>query len=351
MSADVYERLREFMDTLPAGYPTTPTGVEMRILRKLFSPEEAELVVKLKNEPEEVSVIAARIGADEIELASNLEEMAQKGLIFRVRKGDIPLYQAYQFLVGLYEFQLKNLDKEFCEMFEEYLPFIGISFVSIKTPQLRVIPVDRAIGTALPVDTYDRARELVKQQDLLTVAECICRKEQKLLGKECDRPKETCFIFGDFGRFYLDNGMSRQITEEEAFKILDIAEESALVLRPSNDQKVEAICCCCSCCCPSLRYNKIANRPADLVLSHYYAKIDSDLCSACGVCIERCQIDAIKEGEDFSEIVDGRCIGCGLCVPTCPEEAISLVAKPGMEAPPIDFRETLKRIETERRAV
>lgn len=351
MSTDVYDRLREFMDTLPAGYPKTPTGVEIRILKKLFSPEEAELVMKLRNEPEEVSVIAARIGADEPELAPKLEEMAQKGIIFRVRKGDTPLYQAHQFLIGLYEFQLKELDKEFCEMFEEYFPFLGGSFKSLKTPQMRIIPVDRAIDTALPVATYDRARELVEQQDLLTVAECICRKEQKLLGKECDRPKETCLLFGDFGRYYLDNGMSREISKEEAFKILDMAEESALVLRPSNDQKVEAICCCCPCCCLSLRYNKIAKRPAKHVLSHYYAKIDPDLCSACGACVERCQIDAIKEGEEFSEILEDRCIGCGLCVPTCPEEAITMVAKPDIEAPPVDFREMLNRIETERRVL
>ena len=33
MSVGVYERLREFMDTLPAGYPTTPTRVEIKILK------------------------------------------------------------------------------------------------------------------------------------------------------------------------------------------------------------------------------------------------------------------------------------------------------------------------------
>ena len=59
MGDDVYIRLREFMNTLPAGYPSTPSGVEIRILRKLFSPEEAELTMQLKNEPEELPAIAA----------------------------------------------------------------------------------------------------------------------------------------------------------------------------------------------------------------------------------------------------------------------------------------------------
>jgi electron transport complex protein RnfB len=155
MSEDVYERLREFMDTLPAGYPTTPTGVEIKILKKLFSPEEAELTMKLKNEPEEISVIKARVGMDVAELAPKLEEMAQKGLIFRVRKGKKELYQAFQFVVGIYEFQLKNLDKEFCEMFEEYLPYLGRSFRSFKTSQMRVIPVESAVETTFGVETYN----------------------------------------------------------------------------------------------------------------------------------------------------------------------------------------------------
>jgi len=57
---------------------------------------------------------------------------------------------------------------------------------------------------------------------------------------------------------------------------------------------------------------------------------------------------AIKEGADFAEIIDGRCIGCGLCVSSCPQEAISLVPKPDMEAPPESLSEALRKIEIER---
>lgn len=351
MSEVTYENLRAFLDTLPTGYPKTPTGVEIRILKKLFTPEEAELCVKLKNEPEELSAIALRMGVDESELSPKLEQMAQKGLIFRTRSGDQPLYQAFQFMVGIYEFQLGNLDREFCEMFEEYLPFLGMSFTSFKTPQLRVIPVDAALKVSPKVETYNRVRELMKEHDLITVADCICRKEQGLLGKECDRPKETCIMFGDFAQYFLDNGMSRAISLEEAYQILDMAEAAGLVLQPSNTQKLASICCCCPCCCPGLKFSKMTPKPAKFVLSHYHAAIDADLCSSCGECVERCQMDAIKVAEECAEIIDGRCIGCGLCVSTCPGEAISLVPKPGMEAPPKDFRDTLHRIETERRAV
>jgi electron transport complex protein RnfB len=352
MDNNVYARLREFMDTLPAGYPSTPSGVEIRILKKLFSPEEAELTMQLKTEPEEVPAIAVRLGLEEAELAKRLEEMAQKGLIFRVRKENKALYQAFQFIVGVYEFQLKNLDREFCQMFEEYLPHFGMSLMPLKTNQLRVIPVESAVKATHGVETYNRVRELVEGQKTFSVAQCICRKEQELLGKKCARPQEICLGFGDFAQFYIDNHWGRRISKAEALKLLDLAEESGLVLSPSNSQELAGICCCCPCCCPVLKYAKLMPRPADMVLSYYRAKISPKHCSTCGLCLERCQMAAIKKGADSYQIIDGRCIGCGLCVSACPTEAISMVTKSGMEPPPKDFlQDTLPRIRTERRAI
>ena len=348
MNEDVYTRLREFMDTLPGGYPTTPSGVEIKLLKKLFTPEQAELTMKLSPEPEEVPAIAARIGMDEAELAEKLEELALKGCIFRVREGEKRLYQAYQFVVGVYEFQLNTLDREFSELFEEYLPHIGLTMAQVKTSQMRVIPLESAVEATPAVETYNRIRDLVRQEESISVEPCICRKEQGLLGNECEKPKEVCIGLGDFARFYIDNGMGRQISVDEALGVLDTAEQAGLVACPTNSQKIQAICCCCSCCCPILRFAKMTPRPGDNVTSYYEAKLDSEECMDCGLCLDRCQMDAIEEGDEVSGIIDGRCIGCGLCVSTCPEDAISMVVKPDMEAPPKDFNETLKMIEAER---
>lgn len=351
MGNDIYERLRGFLDTLPTGFPSTPTGVELRILKKLFTPEEAELTLNLRSEPETVSQIAARVGREESELAPKLEDVAQKGLIFRVRKGDQALYQAWQFIIGIYEFQVKNLDSELSQMIEEYLPYWGMALGPVRTKQFRVIPVNSAIKVLHNVAPYNKIRELVRQQDLIVVKECICRKEQKLLGKECGRPKQTCLGFGKFAQFFIDNKLGRLITTDEAMKILDVAEESGLVLSLSNAQELESLCCCCSCCCPILRGARLLPKSKYVVSSYYQAKIDPDLCSDCGLCIERCQVDAIKSGGGHSEIRDEKCIGCGLCVNTCPEEAISLIDRPTMADPPRDFDETLMKIGTERRTL
>jgi electron transport complex protein RnfB len=348
MHEETYQKLREFMDTLPAGYPATPTGVEIKILKKLYTPEQAKLTMKLGRNPEEVSVIAKRIQMTELELAPKLEEMAQNGLIFRVRQGDKILYQAYQFVVGVYEFQLKNLDREFCELFEEYFPYFGMSLAKVKTTQLRVIPTESAVEGVSTVAPYNRARDLVRKHDIIAVAQCICKKEQELLGRKCERPQETCIFFDDFAQFYIDNGMARWITTTEALMKLDLAEKSALVFCPTNDQKLKAICCCCTCCCPTLRFAKTLRKPAKFMKSDYEAQINPDLCTKCEVCIERCQMDAIKQGDPAMEIIEGRCIGCGLCVASCPTEAISMVERSGVQPPPEDIQATLKRIMSER---
>ena len=348
MNEDVYARLREFMDKLPGGYPATESGVEIRLLKKLFTEEQAELTMQLGQEPEEVPSIAARTGIDEAELAERLEELALKGCIFRVREGEKRLYQAYQFVVGVYEFQLNHLDREFAEMFEEYLPHLGLAMAQAKTSQMRVIPLESSVEATPAVETYNRLRDLVREQEVISVEHCICRKEQGLLDNECEKPKEVCIGFGDFAQYYIDNGMGRQISVDEALAVLDTAEEAGLVACPTNSAKIEAICCCCSCCCPILRFASIAPRPADMVTSYYEAKLDSEECTSCGLCVDRCQMDAIEETDEAYEIVDGRCIGCGLCVAECPTDAISMEAKPGTQPPPATFDETLGRIGAER---
>ncbi|MHB8780149.1 MAG: DUF362 domain-containing protein [Candidatus Geothermincolia bacterium] len=90
------------------------------------------------------------------------------------------------------------------------------------------------------------------------------------------------------------------------------------------------------------------DRPADHAGSSFRAAINSDLCTACGTCMDRCQIDAIVEGDDFMEVNEARCIGCGLCVPTCPAEAVSMMPKLDAVEPPEHMAEMNRRILEER---
>ena len=80
---DIYEKLRERLDMFPQGFPKTKSGVELKILKELFSPEEAEIMLVLRPTPELVSVISERMGRDESEMADILYQMSKKGLILR----------------------------------------------------------------------------------------------------------------------------------------------------------------------------------------------------------------------------------------------------------------------------
>jgi electron transport complex protein RnfB len=337
---DVYPRLREFMDTMPGGFPATDSGVELEILRKFFTPQEAEMALNLKPLPEPVAVIAGRAGMEEAEVAGLLESMASRGNVFRIRAGEQSLFMAMSFLPGLFEFHIDVMDRELAELFHDYAPHLGRFWSEEKIRQKRIVPIGAAVENVKEVATYDRVREMVAGYTDIAVSECICRVKQGLLGKPCERPHENCLIFGPFAvSYYVENGIGRRISLGECLEIIDEAEKAALVLYPGNCEDIINICCCCSCCCNELRILKLHERPADEVLSSYRAVIDTDLCTACGTCLERCQMEAVVEREDCMEVDEARCIGCGLCVPTCEAAAISLISRQAPEAPPENILE------------
>jgi DNA-binding Lrp family transcriptional regulator len=202
MGDDIYVELAEFLDRLPGGLPKTESGAELKILRKLFLPEEAEMAMQLRLFPEPPSIIAERVGMEESEAAEMLESMARKGLILRTRGGgNRAFYQALQFVVGIYEFHLNSIDRELSELMEELIPYMDDR--SFK--QFRVVPVHSAVDATPSVASYDRIRDLVGKYDLIAVAPCICRLEQGLMGSECERPHETCLTFGIGAQLYIEN--------------------------------------------------------------------------------------------------------------------------------------------------
>ena len=151
-----------------------------------------------------------------------------------------------------------------------------------------------------------------------------------LLGKPCDRSLEVCLAIAPVPGVFDDASHGRVLSRDEAYELLRKSEEEALVHLTSNVQNGHIyICNCCGCCCGILRsINELGMPASDVINSHYFAEIDPDLCTGCGICAdERCQVGAIDEEDDTYRIVQDRCIGCGLCISTCPAEAIRLVHK------------------------
>jgi electron transport complex protein RnfB len=331
---DVYKKLAKYLDDMPGGFPATESGVEFRILRRLFTPDEAELTLNLTVIPEEPARIAKRLRLPEDETAKRLEDMAMKGLIYRrPPKDGPPQYMATQFVIGIWEYHVNSLDEGLVRDMEEYIPLLLDVKTWKKVPQLRTIPVGQSVPVEHAVMPYEAAEELVRSHKRILVAPCICRRERKMVGEGCSRPEESCLVFGGGADFYLENGLGRMISQEEALCILEEADRAGLVLQPSNAQKAGNICCCCGCCCGVLRTIKKHPRPADIVSSAFRVSVDRDSCDGCGVCLERCQMEALRLDEGKMAADLGRCIGCGLCVTTCLTGSLILERKPPSEQP------------------
>lgn len=349
MTDTIYQKLARHLDNLPGGFPSTDTGVELRILKRLFTPEEAELALCLNLIAEEARVVARRARISRTEAEQRLEEMAKKGLIFRiVSKDGRAMYMASQYVIGIWEYHVNDLDPDFIRDMNEYTPTLVNADIWKKAPQLRTIPVKRSLTPQMEVMSYEMAEELVRDRKKALVAPCICRRERTIMGEGCDKPEEFCLVFDLGADYYQRNGLGRIIDKQEVLDILRKADKAGLVLQPGNAKKIVNICCCCGCCCGVLRTLKNYPKPADLVSTPFIAAADSDACNGCGVCEKRCQMDALRLENEKVVLDADRCIGCGLCVSTCPTKSLTLIRKPEPPEVPKNMTEAFLQLGRER---
>ncbi|MBU2547644.1 MAG: 4Fe-4S binding protein [Proteobacteria bacterium] len=348
---DVYEDLRARLDDFASGYPGTESGVEIRILKTLFTREEAVLFLNLTPLLESPPDVAARLNRDPAETAELLERMARKGLLFRLRSGDAATYAVVAFVPGIYDFQVNRMDRAFARDVNDYTEQgFGRTIQAHATPIMRTIPIDRDLVLEWPIAPYDDAMKIIADQEVIALALCICRTKSGLLDESCGKPLETCLMFGAQAHFYVDNQMARFIDKEEAKRVIRQSDEAGLVLQPFNSQKMGVMCSCCGDCCEMLGSLKRQPVPAASVKSNYFASVDAIACTGCDICIDRCQMEAITALDHGVAIDLDRCIGCGLCVTTCSAAALRLEKKadPDQYQPPKSGAETYMLLARER---
>lgn len=345
----VYAKLAGHLDRIPNGFPKTTSGVELKILAKLFSPEEAETACTMDLDPLPAKVIARRMGRQERDIFVLLKGMVRKGLIDVERGRDGLIFKLIPFIVGFYERQNARIDAEFAGLFEQYYREALHKMLTIKPSVHRVIPVEESIPVSMEVMPYERASTYIEQAKSWGVLKCICRIQKSLIGQKCHHTVENCLVFSDKTDAFGSTDAIREISKEEAFGILRQAADEGLVHSTHNTQDgVDYICNCCSCCCGLLRgvieyhsYNSVGT-------SDFYAEVDPALCSGCSACTDRCQFHALDVSDGICQVDRTRCFGCGLCVPACPTAAISLRLKSSAEIKPPpqtekDWREKRKQ--------
>jgi Pyruvate/2-oxoacid:ferredoxin oxidoreductase delta subunit len=328
MDAQVYRNLAAHLDRLTGGFAPSETGADLRLLERLFTPQEAELATYLSLERQTASEVAARAGQPLAEVEPRLVEMARKGLILAYYPEESPtFYRAAPWAIGIWEFQVDRLSEELLQDAEEFWS-AQKSRPPVQTiSQMRTVPVAQSIEPHLEALPYEQVHAMVDAHDRFAVAPCLCREKARIEGHSCDAPIEACLMFGEFADYYVQNGKGRAIDRAEVYDILAQADAANLVLQPTNAQRIVTICCCCGCCCGVLGDFKRQPKPAEAVTSPFIACLEQEDCVGCWTCLERCQMDALTEAGDCVALNADRCIGCGLCVSTCPSGALTLERK------------------------
>lgn len=330
MTSDIYHRLRERLDQYSVGFSTTESGVELRILKKLFTEEEAEMYLNLTGDLQTAVQVAGRAKLDPESTEQLLLHMTEKGLTFPrfpKREGEPFYFAAAPYVHGILENQLKRMDKGLAEMLEEHFQAGPVTRGPIA---LRTIPVDTAVHQSLVVAPYDDVREVLGRKDRIALADCVCAAWQRARGGTCGQPREVCILFDFYGEYYVDMGFGRWVSQDEVLSRMEESQEAGLVAQFSNSEDPEALCNCCPNCCGTLRGLKKLPFPGLILPHNYYSQVDTEACTGCELCVERCGMDAIAvEADEVARIDLQRCIGCGLCVSHCPEQALSLEQKQG----------------------
>jgi Pyruvate/2-oxoacid:ferredoxin oxidoreductase delta subunit len=354
---DVYRRLQRALDELPIRYPETASGVELRILRRLFTPEEAGIALALSAVPEPAEAIAGRLpgGRPAGELERVLDRMVEKGSIFGGRllaRDGRKRYSRAPLVIGMYEAQVDRITRELQEDFEQYArEGFATALLGARTKQMRTVPVNARFVPERAVGRYDDARRLVAEgRGPWAARNCVCRQGRDLLGEPCHvtAHRRVCLMIGPAAKASVASGDGQPLTREEAMALLDEAEREGLVLQPANAQDPVFICFCCGCCCGMLRAARQLPKPAEYLQSNYHAVVDAESCTECETCRSRCPMDALRSVDGATAVDLDRCIGCGVCVPSCPTESLRLEPKAEPVVPPKDLRALYGRITLER---
>ena len=359
-SVDVYERLADALEALPAGFTRTPSRLEIRLLELVFTPEEAALAGQLSRRLETAAEIADRVGLDEATVTLLLESMIPRRMIradtlaletgvpglgkVEAKPGEEPevpsvkRYRLHSFLVGWYEAFLqesKPTTQEFAQVYEQYVIEGGGERIFSPRPGPQgVIPYRGSLKPEwLKREPHNDIDAHFQRHERFLVIDCVCKKEKAAVnGHSCDMPNKRCGFVGlPPGTPLSENVLSR----EEASKLwheLDamgtmIVEGFYGFTMGAEEPQFVGGCHCCGCCCWMSAARLDPNIKETVQRSNYRAVKDHEKCTSCGECVRRCQVFA----HTFDEATDDKpvhhrelCIGCGACVMGCRFDALHL---------------------------
>ncbi len=351
---DIYRRLGHAIDNTPVRTPWNDAFHAM--LRELYTPEEAELVVRMPYRPSSMGRLEQVTGMPRARLQPLLDRLCDKGLVLDIREDgghaapatadndDGCLYMISPIVIGIFEFTMMRTggalpSKRWAELFHDYMfgdrAFLDANFGDgQRVSVMRALPHQETLGDHVEILDYERAAALVEEQRTFAVGLCSCRHEKHHLGaRQCDVDMETCTSMGSGAEYLIRHGFARRIDKAAMHDILARSRDLGFTLSADNvRQGVGFICHCCGCCCNLMQGIRQWGHAGVLVTSSFIARCDASLCNGCGLCGRACPIDAVSlpvpdggRKRDRRCVVDeAYCLGCGACALKCPTGALRL---------------------------
>lgn len=341
-SNDPYELLRQKMDKWPIRTPKS-TGI-MKILRELFTEEEAEILSYFRrpyarSTPQKIAEMGGKPEEKVIEICNSL---AERGLLFKFGKSrKRAKFSIWPTVVGIFEFVFSNAKiyseekiKRLARLFDKYLNRFIIPTASTSNyPWSRILPsktsekiieLNEDMGIiSQKVLPFEEVEEMISQYTAFGVMPCSCRTKAKALGYTNKMPIDICMTFDMGAEYFIENGMAKRLSKEEALELLIKCEKQGLVHSTLNAQKPEFICNCDKEHCGILKGMTKFHRPGFFAFSNFRAKIDDTIeCKECYRCVDLCPTHAIypsieENGKYSLELKRDLCIGCGVCSTNC----------------------------------
>ncbi|MCP4763591.1 MAG: hypothetical protein GY870_17600 [archaeon] len=196
-------------------------------------------------------------------------------------------------------------------------------------PRMRVLPIVEEIEHESQITPIEEVYSIFDRSSSFAKVPCPCRERTEVIGiRKCkDKyPILNCILLSENAELVniIDDPVVKTISREEAKAIIKESAELGLVLATDNHAtNTKIVCSCCGCCCGMLRGITELGNPRGMAKSNFIANVNSEDCTACETCLDRCKFGAIKV-EESAQINQELCMGCGLCAVTCPNDAISL---------------------------
>lgn len=346
VAKDVWRKVGRKIDGLTVRVPWNETL--HRILQELYSPDEADVFVRMPYTFATFDRIARMTGYERTKLRNVLDGLADKGLVIDFHVGDGYQYMPSPLFIGVFEFTMmrsgSGVDSQTLgRLFHEYLSdgaaFARNSRSGQRVSVIRALPHEESLGDHVEILDYEKASAIIEGSTRFAIGICSCRHEKLHAGvKHCKDPLEVCTSYGNGADYLVRHGLAREASRSEMLETLAGSRERGNVLSADNvQQRVAFICHCCACCCNVLQAVSTFGCPNAIVTSSFIARPDADRCRGCPTCAQACPIKAIEmvpldppepKRKKAPRVDERVCIGCGVCGVKCRFGAMKLQKRP-----------------------